>query len=123
MLVTMASTWALHYSTSGAVYLIANCVIGVTWAFVMSYLLGLVSAFDQTGQMAALGGFASKMGLASGPLAGGLLLGDDNYALLINLAVAGLALSAVASLIPARLKDRPERQAPIAEEAIVGKLD
>jgi hypothetical protein len=63
------------------------------------------------------------MGLASGPLAGGLLLGDDNYALLINLAVAGLALSAVASLIPARLKDRPERQAPIAEEAIVGKLD
>ena len=123
MLFTMAASWALHYSSSDTVYLVANCVIGVTWAFVMSYLLGLVSAFDRTGQMAALGGFASKLGLASGPLAGGLLLGDDNYALLINLAVIGLALSAVASLIPARLKDRPEEPQPIGDEAIVGKLD
>jgi len=121
MLVTMTASWALHYSSSGTVYLVANCVIGVTWAFVMSYLLGLVSAFDRTGQMAALGGFASKLGLASGPLAGGLLLGEDNYGLLINLAVGGLALSAVASLIPARLKDRPEVH--MGDKAIVAELD
>jgi predicted MFS family arabinose efflux permease len=108
MFVTMLATWALHYSSSGTIFLFANCVVGVTWAFVMSYLLGLVAAFDRTGQMAALGGFASKMGLASGPLGGGLLLGDDNYGLLINIAVVGLALSAIASLIPARLKDRPD---------------
>jgi predicted MFS family arabinose efflux permease len=123
MLLTMAATWALHYSSSGTVYLLANCVIGVTWAFVMSYLLGLVAAFDQTGQMAALGGFASKMGLASGPMVGGMLLGDNNYALLINLAVIGLALSAAASLIPARLKDRPEQSELKEDGTIVGKLD
>ncbi len=123
MLLTMAATWALHYSNSGTVYLLANCVIGVTWAFVMSYLLGLVAAFDQTGQMAALGGFASKMGLASGPMVGGMLLGDNNYALIINLAVIGLALSAVASLIPARLKDRPEQSESNEDGTIVGKLD
>ena len=123
MLLTIAATWALHYSSSGTIYLLANCVIGITWAFVMSYLLGLVSAFDQTGQMAALGGFASKMGLASGPLAGGMLLGDDNYGLLINLAVVGLGLSAVASLIPARLKDRPEHSEPTEDGTIIGKLD
>ncbi len=123
MLLTIAATWALHFSSSGTVYLVANCVVGITWAFVMSYLLGLVSAFDQTGQMAALGGFASKMGLASGPLAGGLLLGDNNYALLINLACVGLALSMVASLIPARLKDRPAEPGPPPDEAIAGKLD
>jgi len=123
ILMTMAATWALHYSSSGTVYLVANCVIGVTWAFVMSYLLGLVAAFDQTGQMAALGGFASKMGLASGPMVGGMLLGDNNYALIINLAVIGLALSAVASLIPARLKDRPEQSESKEDGTIVGKLD
>ena len=122
-LMTMAATWALHYSESGTVYLLANCVIGVTWAFVMSYLLGLVAAFDQTGQMAALGGFASKMGLATGPMVGGMLLGDGNYALIINLAVIGLALSAVASLIPARLKDRPEQSESKENGTIVGKLD
>ena len=111
ILVTIASTWALHYSNSGTVFLLANCAIGVTWAFVMSYLLGLVAAFDSTGQMAALGGFASKLGLASGPLAGGLLLGDDNYGLLINLAVIGLALCTLASVIPARLKDKMPQHA------------
>ena len=113
MVATMLASWALHYSSSGTIYLVANCVIGITWAFTISYLLGLVSAFDRTGQMAALGGFASKMGLASGPLAGGLLLGDDNYGLLITLAVIALGFSAVASLIPARLKDRPAELAPI----------
>jgi predicted MFS family arabinose efflux permease len=123
MLVTIAATWALHFSESQTIFLVANCVIGITWAFVMSYLLGLVSAFDATGQMAALGGFASKLGLASGPLAGGLLLGDDNYALLINLAVIGLAFSAAASLIPARLKDRPIAATAMEPDAIIGKLD
>ena len=123
MLVTIGATWALHYSTSGTIYFVANCVIGVTWAFVMSYLLGLVSAFDETGQMAALGGFASKMGLASGPLAGGMLLGNDNYGLLINLACIGLALSLAASLVPARLKDRPEEPMVPETPPIAGKLD
>ena len=123
MLVTIAATWALHFSSNASVFLVANCIIGITWAFVMSYLLGLVSAFDKTGQMAALGGFASKMGLASGPLAGGLLLGDNNYALLINLACVGLALSMLASLVPARLKDRPAVKAPPPNTAIAGKLD
>jgi predicted MFS family arabinose efflux permease len=71
----------------------------------MSYLLGLVSEFDKAGQMAALGGFASKMGLASGPLAGGYLLADDNYEIVINVAIIALALSMAAALIPAKVQD------------------
>ncbi len=49
-------------------YWLANVGVGITWSFIISYLLGMCSDFDQTGQTAALGGFASKMGLASGPL-------------------------------------------------------
>jgi len=105
MLATVFATWLLHYSSSGTIFLVANCIVGITWAFVMSYLLGLVSEFDKAGQMAALGGFASKMGLASGPLAGGYLLGDNNYSLIINVAVIALALSMAASLIPAKVQD------------------
>jgi len=105
MIATLLATWVLHYSSSGALFVLANCVIGVAWAFVMSYLLGLVSEFDKAGQMAALGGFASKMGLASGPLAGGYLLGDNNYGLVINVAIIALALSMVAVLIPAKVQD------------------
>ena len=105
MIATVLATWLLHYSSSGALFLLANCIIGITWAFVMSYLLGLVSEFDKAGQMAALGGFASKMGLASGPLAGGYLLIDDNYTMVINVAIIALALSMAASLIPAKVQD------------------
>jgi predicted MFS family arabinose efflux permease len=106
MLFTMLGTWALHYSGLPFIFLAANCLVGITWAFVMPYLLGLCAEFDTSGQMAALGGFASKMGLASGPLAAGLLLGDNNYGLLINVAVIALLFSAITSVIPARLKDR-----------------
>jgi predicted MFS family arabinose efflux permease len=105
MITTILATWLLHYSSSAVLFLLANCVIGITWAFVMSYLLGLVSEFDKAGQMAALGGFASKMGLASGPLAGGYLLGENNYMLVINVAVIVLALSMAATLIPAKVQD------------------
>jgi len=106
MLATVGATWILHYSANATLFLIANCTVGITWAFVISYLLGLAAAFDRSGQMAALGGFASKMGLASGPLVGGLLLGDDNYGLIINIAVVALIFSMIASVIPAIHQDR-----------------
>jgi MFS family permease len=89
---------------------VANCVIGITWAYAIAYLLGLVSRFDTAGQMAALGGFASKMGLASGPVAAGLLLGQDNYPLIIWVAVIGLVVCLLAALIPAWLQDSLARE-------------
>jgi hypothetical protein len=66
----------------------------------------MCSEFDTTGQMAALGGFASKMGLASGPAVAALIVGDDNYGLLINVSVVALGLCLLAMLLPARKLDR-----------------
>lgn len=106
MVLTVIGNWALHFSSNAQLFLAANCGIGITWAFIMPYLLGLTSEFDRSGQMAALGGFASKMGLATGPFVAGLLLGDDNYARLINIAVVALIVSLVASVIPALKQDR-----------------
>ena len=56
--------------------------------------------------MAAMGGFASKMGLASGPAIAALLLGESNYPLIIWMAVAGLILSLLVVVLPARMQDR-----------------
>ncbi|GAA5191396.1 MFS transporter [Ferrimonas gelatinilytica] len=103
---TAAGTWGLHLSAQEWVFWLANVGIGVTWAFVIPYLLGMAAAFDRHGQMAALGGFASKMGLASGPMAAALLVGEGNYGLLINLAVVALILCIAVMLPPARLLDR-----------------
>lgn len=113
MLLTIAGFWALHYSEIESLFLFANCGMGITWAFVIPYLLGLAAEFDKTGQMAALGGFASKMGLASGPMVAGLLLGDGSgYGLLINLGMAILAFSLIASIVPALRQDRAAKPPP-----------
>ena len=106
MALTVAGTWILHYSELKSMYWLANVGVGITWAFVISYLLGMCADFDQTGQTAALGGFASKMGLASGPFIAALVVGQDNYALLINLAVIGLVICIVVFVAPAALLDR-----------------
>ncbi len=103
---TAVGTWVLHYSETPSMYWIANVGVGITWAFVISYLLGLCAEFDVSGQMAALGGFASKMGLASGPLAAAFLVGDNDYGSLITIASVLLILSMLAVIPPALALDK-----------------
>ncbi|MDG1938915.1 MAG: hypothetical protein P8I62_08760, partial [Pseudomonadales bacterium] len=106
MAVTLVATWLLHYSGSPLAFIIANCAVGITWAFIIAYLLGMSAEFDKAGRMAALGGFASKMGLASGPFVAALIVGDNNFALLVNVAFVFMAISMIAAIIPARFLDR-----------------
>ena len=107
MLLTLGGTAIFHWSANPVAYLVANCGTGITWGMVMAYLLGMSSQFDGAGRTAAAAGFISKIGLASGPLAAGLLLGaDGNFALLINVALVTLLLSMLVMLWPARRLDR-----------------
>ena len=108
MLLTLVGNFAFHWSGNEAVFLLANCATGITWGFVIPYLFGMASSYDSAGQAAAFAGFVSKMGLATGPFVGGALLGTNaNYALLINIAVIGMAASMALMLGPARgLDDR-----------------
>jgi len=106
IIITAISSWVLHYSANENVYLIANVIIGITWAYVLPYVFGICSELDKAGQMAAMGGFASKMGLASGPMIGAFLLGEDNYSLLINIATLALIVCAAVVFVPAQFLDK-----------------
>ncbi len=53
----------------------------------ISHLLGMCARFDQTGQTAVWAGFASKMGLASGPMLFSFIVGVGNYSALIAMAL------------------------------------
>jgi len=114
ILITALSTWALHYSDINpnswisSVFWLANAVIAITWAFTISYLLGMCAEFDSTGQMAALGGFASKMGLASGPFFAAYVVGENNYALIITASSLCLLLCMLAALLPSKNLDAAE---------------
>ena len=118
IILTMGGFWALHYSGNATLFLVANCAMGITWAFIIPYLLGLAADFDKTGQMAALGGFASKMGLASGPLAAGVLLGpEENYGLMINIGIVTLVACMIAGVVPAIRQDGAIGRARVPLEA------
>jgi predicted MFS family arabinose efflux permease len=106
MVVTLVGTWAFQRSAVGAVYAVANGLTSVAWAFVVPYLFGMCAQMDRNGQLTVLGGFCSKMGLATGPLAAGRLLVHDDYGLLIILTVAVLFICALIALPAARILDR-----------------
>jgi len=106
MILTAIGIWVLHFSDNAMIFMVANCAMGITWAFVIPYLLGLCSEFDKAGRMAALGGFASKMGLASGPMVAGALVGEANFTLLINVGAIVVLASLVVSAMPAIRQDR-----------------
>tara|TARA_B100000214_G_scaffold375119_1_gene360140 strand:+ start:491 stop:1648 length:1158 start_codon:yes stop_codon:yes gene_type:complete len=91
-LIASVFTYLLNYSENIYIYFIANTITGVTWGFVIPYLLGLAASFDKFGQMAALAGFISKVGLASGPLIASFLIIDYGFSAIINLATFGLLL-------------------------------
>jgi predicted MFS family arabinose efflux permease len=101
---TVVATYLLHVPAEW-VFLVANIGVGITWAMVVPYLLGMAAEFDRLGQMAALAGFASKMGLASGPLAASLLLTGNDFNWAINLGALAILLSLVCVWLPARLLD------------------
>lgn len=106
IVIAVSGTLVFHFSTSAAAYFTANVVTGIMWAFLIPYLLGMSSAFDSRGQMAALAGFVSKMGLATGPFIAANLVGQGNFTLIINVAAVGLVLCGLAAYAPARMLDR-----------------
>ena len=83
-------TFLLHYSENITVYFIANTITGIAWAFVIPYILGLCASFDSHGQMAALAGFVSKVGLATGPLVGSMFILNYGFEMILNIATIAL---------------------------------
>jgi len=106
MLLALVGTYTLHFSEVKWIWIAANVGTGITWNFVISHLLGMCARFDQTGQTAVWGGFASKMGLASGPMLASFIVGAGNYSALIGTALVLLIFAGVASAIPAWVLDR-----------------
>ncbi|WP_250461207.1 MFS transporter [Microbulbifer litoralis] len=104
LLVTLVGLVMFMFSDLKPVFIIANAITGMTWAFCVPYLLTMASRFDTAGQMGAFGGFASKMGLACGPLVAGYFIsGGGSYTQLIVIACGMLAVCLAALPAAARL--------------------
>ncbi|UPT62763.1 MAG: MFS transporter [Hyphomonadaceae bacterium JAD_PAG50586_4] len=116
MVLTLVGTLAFHWSANPIIFVAANIGTAITWSFVISYLLGMSAEFDHAGRTAAMAGFASKMGLATGPFLGGALITEHVYGPLINASALVLALSTIAMLWPAAQLDKARIAAPNATD-------
>lgn len=104
-LLSILGTLVFFWSGDRLVFFLANVVTAIVWSFTIPYLFGMCSRLDGSGRVAAMGGFASKLGLASGPLAAGFLLRTWSFQTLIGMSAGLLALSSVAALVAARRVD------------------
>jgi len=105
VLTALAST-AYVYSFIWPMFVAASVVIGVTWSFVLVYLFGLVSRFDERGHMAALGCVTSIAGLIAGPFVLTRLSGGESYTPMIAISALLLFGSAIAAWRPLELQDK-----------------
>ncbi|SHF91688.1 Predicted arabinose efflux permease, MFS family [Microbulbifer donghaiensis] len=107
LLITLVGLAIFMFSELKPVFILANVVTGITWAFCVPYLLTMASKFDAAGQMGAFGGFASKMGLACGPLVAGYFISSGgSYTQLILIACGMLALCLLALPSAAKIDQR-----------------
>ncbi len=117
LLMSIAGTAAFLRSDIGLVFIAANIATAIAWSFLIPYFFGMCADFDPAGQSATLAGFFSKMGLASGPAAAAVMLGQDNYTLLIGVSLIGLVVCGIAVVIPARLLDAGRSSQPVTGRA------
>ena len=90
-------------------YAAANIGLGIFFPLAIPYLLGVVAEMDNSGQTAALGGFVSSLGLATGPAIAATILGDAQYERVVLFATLTLAVAALVVALPARLLDGRDR--------------
>jgi DHA1 family inner membrane transport protein len=118
MLLAAGSLAALFHVGDRTVWLLATMTNGVTWALVLSLLLGMCASFDYSGRSAVWSGFMSKLGRATGPLFGSVMLNTPaRYQALIVLGAVFVCLGLISALPPVLVADRraslarPERAA------------
>lgn len=93
---------SLLFVATPTAFMLANAGFGIVFSLTLPYLLGLASELDNTGRLAAVGGFVNSLGLATGPAIGAALLDDGQYVRLLAFAVTMLAAGAVLVIPAAR---------------------
>ncbi len=101
MLLTLIGIAGFYWSDNVIIFFAANIGTAITWSFVVPYLFGMASELDKSGRLATTAGFASKLGLASGTIAAGLILQTDDYEMLISMSLVLLAIATVCAVIAA----------------------
>jgi len=104
--VLMTSVTGMLLVPQPLVFGVASVGFAVFFGVSIPYLLGVASEMDNSGRMAAIGTFASSLGLATGPAIAATLLGEGHHERVLIFACGALAASLLLVFGPARMLDR-----------------
>lgn len=110
MVLSIVSAGLLYIAEGKMLFLVGAVTINMVWSYALAYLLGLTAFYDETGQLAALAGMASKFGIATGPLIAATLYTEGNFGPILLVAAIGFGICLVAAAPPARHADRLDKQ-------------
>ena len=104
--VLMTSVTGMLFVPQSLVFGVASVGFAVSFGMSFPYLLGVASEMDNSGQVAAIGAFASSLGLATGPAIAATLLGESHHERILMFACGALAASLLLVFGPAGMLDR-----------------
>ena len=106
MIFSSSGTMMLYFADGMMPLIIGAVLVNMSWSYAIAYLLGLSAHYDETGQLAALGGTASKFGLATGPLIATTLIIDGDFGPVLIASSIGFIACLIVSTLPARHADK-----------------
>jgi predicted MFS family arabinose efflux permease len=110
MVFSILSAGLLYVAEGKMLFMVGALVINLVWSYALAYLLGLSAFYDETGQLAALAGMASKFGIATGPLIAATLYTEGNFGSILLIAAIGFGICLLAAAPPARHADNLDRK-------------
>lgn len=95
ILVMGIGTIFMFYADFKVCFLMANCIAGVAWSFVIPFYQQMQAQFDSTGRVVTLGTIVNMGGRSAGPAIAAMTLGSSAFTNALWISIAALTLSAI----------------------------
>ncbi len=79
-------------------FLLANCIVGIAWSFVIPFYQQMQAQFDLSGRVVSLGTIVNMGGRSAGPAIAALSLGNSAFDNALWISIIALILSAILAI-------------------------
>lgn len=88
----------MFFANQKIFFLLANCVAGVAWSFVIPYYQQMQAKFDLAGRVVSLGTIVNMGGRSAGPAIAAMSLGNSAFDNALWISIVALVLSALLAI-------------------------
>lgn len=113
-IVLTAASLLLLLPESQLSFFAGNAGFGIFFSLTFPYLLGVAAEMDNSGRLAAVAGFTSSLGLATGPAIAAMLIAGGDVDRVVMFSIALMMASAALVARPARLLDGLNKHGRVA---------